>query len=327
MVFSRLDHSYYAVESSPFFTCSECRANFENYSSLKKHCKKTHPSQKSFQKSECPICGKSVKKLDLHMELHENSDKYFCTICQKNLKSTYESKRHEFLHSIQGKKCPRCDLIYNFTTVAAYYAHQQKHDNSFSQVVCEVCGKMFAGMQKLKLHSRVHKYADRTYACPICDKIFRSSSGFLHHKNVEHLGKKTVCEICGKELSSLQSLKVHMAFHSGDRPHTCGVCGKAFRYVKDLKHHLRIHNNDKPFECKYCDKKFRSTSHLVLHTKRIHEERDIHCEICEKSFNGQAIHLTAPVELWSIQTSLNSDTAEPKYIGCYFGKFSVFWGA
>jgi len=59
---------------------------------------------------------------------------------------------------------------------------------------CRVCGKRFKDSTAVRAHERTHSDA-RPYACPRCDKTFKTSECLWHHEN----RSKT----CGKSLGQL----------------------------------------------------------------------------------------------------------------------------
>nr|XP_015834135.1 PREDICTED: zinc finger protein 345 isoform X20 [Tribolium castaneum] len=270
-------------ESAKQHTCRACRQKFESYHLLRRH-RYHHHSSKTMSHL-CPHCGKLFKtkyQLQLHLEVHDNKLRHYCEVCNKYLKSTHLVRSHKLFHSVAGQKCPDCDIIYNFSSARAFYAHRRLHRTK-EEFVCDTCGKAFKDKEGLKQHSRVHE--NRVLPCKQCDKVFKGRSGLNRHVAIVHEGKRCICEVCGKKLTTQQNLKEHMMVHTGDRPYKCNECGKTFITKQHWTLHQTSHTNEKLYQCAFCEEKFNSSSGYNLHVRRVHEkQKPFVCEVCSKGF-------------------------------------------
>lgn len=102
-------------------------------------------------------------------------------------------------------------------------ACREKKKNS-----CELCDKVFLGVNDLKKHMRVHNN-ERPFQCNHCEKRFRQAGCLKNHVASQH-GTDTVfiCYYCNKSFPIKERLRLHMRLHSGVKPYKCNLCPKEF---------------------------------------------------------------------------------------------------
>lgn len=144
---------------------------------------------------------------------------------------------------------------------------------------CNICGKKLNSPANLRLH-RLSHFAlgpgrprcpsgkrPKAHQCPICGKLFVSSSGVALHQRV-HTGERPFpCQVCGKRFRQNTHLREHLRTHSGERPFRCEVCGKGFIQSMHLAEHRRTHTGERPHVCPQCGKAFKTFSNLRNHKK------------------------------------------------------------
>lgn len=144
---------------------------------------------------------------------------------------------------------------------------------------CNICGKKLNSPANLRLH-RLSHFAlgpgrprcpsgkrPKAHQCPICGKLFVSSSGVALHQRV-HTGERPFpCQVCGKCFRQNTHLREHLRTHSGERPFRCEVCGKGFIQSMHLAEHRRTHTGERPHVCPQCGKAFKTFSNLRNHKK------------------------------------------------------------
>lgn len=144
---------------------------------------------------------------------------------------------------------------------------------------CNICGKKLNSPANLRLHRLSHctlgpgrprctsGKRPKAHQCPVCGKLFVSSSGVALHLRV-HTGERPFpCQVCGKRFRQNTHLREHLRTHSGERPFHCEVCGKGFIQSMHLAEHRRTHTGERPHVCPQCGKAFKTFSNLRNHKK------------------------------------------------------------
>uniref|UniRef100_A0A8W8N7R3 C2H2-type domain-containing protein n=1 Tax=Magallana gigas TaxID=29159 RepID=A0A8W8N7R3_MAGGI len=78
-----------------------------------------------------------------------------------------------------------------------------------------------------------------TWFCYMCNKGFKSSSGYSIHKKIYHTVRPDFpkCPVCGKQFASASRLMRHQLSHSSSKAFTCKRCQKSYKYASSLKSH------------------------------------------------------------------------------------------
>merc|ERR1719464_48245 len=125
------------------------------------------------------------------------------------------------------------------------------------QFFCMHCDppKSITSKQHLKEHiSVVHE--GKRYACPECDKIYRTTGHLKSHIQSDHLKQDNFeCKYCGKRFGSRIRLDGHTR-----QSHTqtnCKICNKQVNSQFELKKHMVIVHNDtkNAWICEICPKR------------------------------------------------------------------------
>jgi len=209
----------------------------------------------------CPICGKMVRALHVHMRLHQQSP-FECTDC--------------------GRKFARSDYLTE---------HRRVHSDE-RPFLCIMCGHSFGRAANLRAHLRTHS-EERRYPCDKCGKWFRRSSHRNDHIRKVHDGLRAYqCKYCPRAYSSASGLKMHMMEHTNERPYGCTMCPKRFKSTATLDLHSSVHTGDRRFPCGVCGRKFTQKSAARIHEMTQHAAdggRCHECEICGQRYSKRTI--------------------------------------
>ncbi len=204
----------------------------------------------------CPVCRRSVGRLDYHMETNhlnpQSLNKTLCGLCF-------------------GK----------FQTHKRLRDHQTK-EHSGASCVCDVCGKFFQKFSAVKEHIlKVHSKC-KPFLCHQCGTSYFSLSKLkIHTQNVHMNIRNHECKLCNKKYFQAMELQNHIrAVHTKDRPFHCRFnCGKSFCRSGSRYTHEQIHKAK--FKCEICMKDFSFRHNLQTHCKNIHGKNVIDTEKCK----------------------------------------------
>ncbi|MBN3312035.1 ZN652 protein, partial [Atractosteus spatula] len=159
---------------------------------------------------------------------------------------------------------------------------------SVMSFMCVSCNKSFKKLWSLHEHIKiVHGYAEKKFACEICEKKFYTMAHVRKHMVAHTKDMPFTCETCGKSFKRSMSLKVHSLQHSGEKPFRCENCDERFQYKYQLRSHMSIHIGHKQFMCQWCGKDFNMKQYFDEHMKTHTGEKPFICEICGKSFTSR----------------------------------------
>ncbi|XP_065075817.1 zinc finger protein 93-like [Ochlerotatus camptorhynchus] len=265
--------------------------SYENFWDLKNHIIAEHNKTPYLK---CPICSKKNvcrQQLIVHIDVHENPDRYRCDVCGE---VNQFLERHKF--KVHGNRepesneknygCEHCGKMFRCETNLKNHIDRV---HGVKDVICEICNKPFS-KKAISAHKR-SAHTDLMFMCEQCPKMFKTRSGLESHKG-EHdaeLRKPVKCELCGKEMRRGASLAKHMkVIHTVGDPVNCNLCGKQFR----TKFHMMRHRTNtcsatidsRPFKCEVCGKGFSMrltmTEHMTTHTRTSLYQ----CAFCFKTF-------------------------------------------
>lgn len=141
---------------------------------------------------------------------------------------------------------------------------------------CPSCKVPFKAASELQQHLGQHTRGEQrsggnvpSVPCEVCGKLFATVDRVRAHVRAAHGEKACACDICGSGFSYRCKLLDHMRTHTGDKPFRCDVCGKTFSQKNHLTRHAMIHTGERPFPCDFCGRGFYRKDKLARH-RRVH---------------------------------------------------------
>ena len=258
----------------------EIKINF-----LKKGKKKKNEIE-STEKTFCTICGKLVKSIQNHMKSH-NSEKSSCKFCGKEVK-VVQMKRHlKEVHEGEKKCTPAICQICGHVSVTeqALKIHVgSKHSAKIHN--CDQCEFKTGSESSLRAHVK-NVHGDKKFMCEYCDYSSNIKKNLLEHLKTHSERTFVTCPVCGKSVISLQS---HMHSHNTERGN-CEICGKEVKLAQMSKHKKNVHGERK-YPCQHCSYKAKDSYNLKLHVSKSHlglkdipKEQCAHCNIQTTNLN------------------------------------------
>ncbi|XP_070545900.1 zinc finger protein 37-like [Ptychodera flava] len=240
----RLDFNIHYETHEPDETpcvCTICGLELQNVRSLKSHERFMH----HVTEMKCDFCDyKTVRKHQLvkHMQRHTNGDKFKCKDCGKQLISGNSLRRHmERFHLKLNYHCSDCGKAFALRHALNLHVarHHQENPTLF---ICEKCGKGYHTRTLLTSHLRV-THSEETVQCEICGKAFTHVAKLRQHLVIHDKAKFLTipCERCPKKFRHKSRLKRHMVAVHSDIKYHCEFCEYWSKVKGNVKKHMKVH--------------------------------------------------------------------------------------
>ncbi|KAG9350105.1 hypothetical protein JZ751_026458 [Albula glossodonta] len=194
-----------------------------------------------------------------------------CDKCPRVFNTRWYLEKHINVTHRRMQICDKCGK--KFVLESELALHQQT--DCEQNIQCLPCSKSFKKLWSLHEHIKiVHGYAEKKFACEICEKKFYTMAHVRKHMVAHTKDMPFTCETCGKSFKRSMSLKVHSLQHSGEKPFRCEkpficeICGKSFTSRPNMKRHRRTHTGEKPYPCEVCGQRFRFSNMLKAHKEK-----------------------------------------------------------
>ncbi|KAM7347938.1 uncharacterized protein ACRADG_007419 [Cochliomyia hominivorax] len=238
---------------------------------------------------ECDLCEEatsSFDKLRSHFK-EKHKTRFYIKCCERKFYRRYVLVNHIQLHlNPETHKCDICGKV--SANKNNLKLHKRLMHEEIEQLECEVCHKLFNLKTSLDRHLLTHVTGDKEFVCQECGKAYVLEVQLKSHiKTVHNVDR--VCDQCGKTVHGIQALKKHLMEHAGiAKPkYPCDICGVELNSRNGVKRHKAAfhHDGSTIYVCSICGKVASSESALLNHKKYVHEEERKHkCTYCDKAF-------------------------------------------
>lgn len=141
---------------------------------------KTRKSYKG-KSSQCSVCGKIVKGIQMHMLIHSGLKKHNCPYCPKTFTQSGQLRRHINSHlNIRNYECPEPGCDRTFVDPSSVTKHLVVHNKDDRKYQCSTCGSRFNRLGALRYHEKTHRQ-ERNHHCDICSKSFLAKYDLTKH--------------------------------------------------------------------------------------------------------------------------------------------------
>ncbi|XP_034030311.1 zinc finger protein 574 [Thalassophryne amazonica] len=314
------------------YHCDVCHRSFSQSSNLRQHTL-LHTGAATLYCPDCPATFRLPAKLAAHRYTqHPGAPAPFsCPHCEAGFLTRRKRDAHclaEHPNQVQADsgqdECKevhmQVETVKNFTSEPSTSAETESSASdriARGGLDCIVCGKKLNSPANLRLHRLSHFSVGpgrprctlvkrpKAHQCPVCGKLFVSSSGVALHQRV-HTGERPFpCQVCGKCFRQNTHLREHLRTHSGERPFHCEVCGKGFVQSMHLSEHRRTHTGERPHACPQCGKAFKTFSNLRNHKKTHARQQKLDEEAATMETNtAMAVEVASAAELANGQPQL-----------------------
>ncbi|XP_015257067.1 PREDICTED: zinc finger protein 574 [Cyprinodon variegatus] len=304
------------------YRCDVCYRSFSQSSNLRQH-SLLHSSAPKLTCPECPATFRWPNKLAAHrFTQHPGAPAPFpCPHCEAGFLTKSRRESHCVEQHPTLVQAPENTEVHNPSEPSTSTTVVESGDAASlvkGALDCNICGRKLNSLSNLRLHRLSHFVPGRArpqrtqgkrpkaHQCPICGKLFVSSSAVVLHQRV-HTGERPFpCQVCGKRFRQNTHLREHLRTHSGERPFRCEICGKGFIQSMHLTEHRRTHTGERPHVCQLCGKAFKTFSNLRNHKKtHARQQRlDEEAAAAEASSTAVAVVDTSLMDLANGQTQL-----------------------
>ncbi|XP_041758521.2 uncharacterized protein LOC121586101 [Coregonus clupeaformis] len=319
------NHKSQAHPKELIYTCHVCNKNYSIRSSLVKHIRMKHQTQKNMdvihvKEKETAVQeefdmevdvdgGSNASNEDENDDNDSDSADYFpCHVCGKTFTTSESLEDHQRCHlGEKPHECAECGKCF-------FQAGQlQQHPSHKSEYQCQICGRGFVSLFALRKHKHTHGKS-RQHRCSKCPLSFTGPSQLAEHMGT-HRDDNFPCDICDRTFSCKMSRAEHRKIHTEteDVPppllppektaspsptassstmkhlqYRCGVCNERFKEPEQLSEHGCMAARERPYSCQECNKHFLHASHLNKHELshyQIPQSYVYRCNQCHMSFN------------------------------------------
>nr|VZI33842.1 unnamed protein product [Spirometra erinaceieuropaei] len=203
------------VESQPLkvVVCKLCRISFRNSDFLQRH-ERTSTQHAKKVKLLAKMRAR-IRKSQMNRQIvsagqvaETATHIYCCTDCGLTYARKQSLDRHiSVVHHHEATfVCEYCD--FEASDRATFSEHMARHFH-LKDVACEFCNHRCISKRELKDHILFKHQDERSYACPLCSKTFKTAGTLSRHRRT-HTNISFTCELCSAKFNRQNNLTRHM---------------------------------------------------------------------------------------------------------------------
>lgn len=288
------------------FSCleSECHKRFSTKYKLRRHHQGVHSSTRLFNCEKCNAFFKTKDMVNKHSRIHYKGLDHHRKLKHRLGEAVVKAQRKNKERSVETVSMERakengqdCLWIQVKESKGPPIGEEIITDEAVekigdSDVVCDVCGRIFKRASSLKRHrARIHgSISDFRFTCSICHKRFLIKYELQRHKATHENTKALKCQFCDKKFKSKGSLDghhrtVHVKKSPSNKSFKCNLCFRAYFHERHLAYHMRTHTNERLYKCDDCTQTFLYSDAVKWHRIRSHKDpAPFICKICDRKF-------------------------------------------
>ena len=287
------------IETKPFL-CTMCHAAFTDKEDLVSHCAiHTIDIKPQLSCEKCDMVFEQRHLLDEHMEIHDQKNLSFCSVCKLVLME--DESGTEYRDDSGQLLCTYCFLSQGKEKISKavgsiFIVEEKKKPNvrkNKKPVKKNSAGQngsaIFPGLDidgegnvDMKKDDKTPKKKKQS---PIKKGEKREKQKLLD--NISEEDKKEgplQCTFCPKTFILQHNLDKHLEKHSNVEANKCSICNKSFNRTNYLKQHMLIHTGEKPVQCTLCERTFRQKTELTRHMRNHTGEKPYKCTECPEAY-------------------------------------------
>ena len=208
-----------------------------------------------------------------------------CTSCSMKLSNHQALKAHMKIHEQSNSfECKKCHSMFD-----CQYK-QEDHETFCKTFACYLCEAIYKYDSHLKEHI-VKVHSGIPYECDLCEKSYRKYCNLSRHKSVAHTRNRFKCVMCNQVFTKRENLKRHIRQVHQIMPKDNHIERSSVEEIKSEDEEQDEIINDLGLPCKFCTKSFLTKKSLKAHIRNhlVKKEATFQCAQCPQKFVYQSL--------------------------------------